>query len=118
MDGVIKERLVMEILPEPATLIARARAMIPVLKSRAPQAEADRKVPVETIRDFQEAGFFDILKPKRWGGFEMEPQVFYEVQMAIAEGCMLVCSTSRRRKRFGARMRQRWCRPPISPSAR
>ncbi len=28
------------------------------------------------------------MKPKRWGGFEMEPQVFFEVQMAVAEGCM------------------------------
>jgi 3-hydroxy-9,10-secoandrosta-1,3,5(10)-triene-9,17-dione monooxygenase len=77
-----------DIVPEPATLIARARAMIPALKARAAQGEADRKIPDETIRDFQEAGFFDILKPKHWGGFEMEPQVFYEVQMAIAEGCM------------------------------
>jgi 3-hydroxy-9,10-secoandrosta-1,3,5(10)-triene-9,17-dione monooxygenase len=77
-----------DIIPEPATLVARARAMIPALKARAAQGEADRKIPDETIREFQEAGFFDILKPKRWGGFEMEPQVFYEVQMAIAEGCM------------------------------
>jgi 3-hydroxy-9,10-secoandrosta-1,3,5(10)-triene-9,17-dione monooxygenase len=88
MVSAVKEHLVRDIIPEPATLIARAKAMIPVLKARAPQGEADRKVPVETIRDFQEAGFFDILKPKRWGGFEMEPQVFYEVQMAVAEGCM------------------------------
>ncbi len=46
------------------------------------------RIPDQTIADFKEAGFFDILKPKRWGGFEMEPNVFYEVQMAIAEGCM------------------------------
>lgn len=77
-----------DIIPEAATLVARARAMIPALKARAAQGEADRKIPDETIREFKEAGFFDILKPKRWGGFEMEPQVFYEVQMAIAEGCM------------------------------
>jgi 3-hydroxy-9,10-secoandrosta-1,3,5(10)-triene-9,17-dione monooxygenase len=74
--------------PDAATLVARAKALIPVLKERAPAAEAQRKLPAETIRDFQEAGFFDILKPKRWGGFEMEPRVFYEVQMAVAQGCM------------------------------
>jgi 3-hydroxy-9,10-secoandrosta-1,3,5(10)-triene-9,17-dione monooxygenase len=74
--------------PTRAELVARARAMIPVLKQRAAAAEAARKVPEETIRDFQEAGFFDILKPKRWGGFEMEPNAFFEVQMAIGEGCM------------------------------
>jgi 3-hydroxy-9,10-secoandrosta-1,3,5(10)-triene-9,17-dione monooxygenase len=77
-----------DIIPEPATLVTRAKAMIPALKARAAQGEADRKIPDQTIADFKEAGFFDILKPKRWGGFEMEPQVFFEVQMAIAEGCM------------------------------
>ena len=77
-----------DIVPDAATLVARAQAMIPVLKERAAAAEAARKLPAETVRDFQEAGFFDILKPKRWGGFEMEPRVFYEVQMAVAQGCM------------------------------
>ena len=76
------------VVPSRAELVARARAMIPTLKARAAAAEVARKVPEETIRDFQEAGFFDILKPKRWGGFEMEPNAFYEVQMAIGEGCM------------------------------
>jgi len=34
------------------------------------------------------AGFFTILQPKRWGGYEMDPQVFFDVQSALAEGCM------------------------------
>ncbi len=84
----VQERHTKDIAPDAATLVSRARAMIPALKARAAAGEAARKVPDETIREFQEAGFFDILKPKRWGGFEMEPRVFYEVQMAIAEGCM------------------------------
>ncbi len=75
-------------IPTPESLVERARAMIPALKERGAKAEADRKIPEETIREFKEAGFFDILKPKRWGGFEMDPRVFYQVQMAIAEGCM------------------------------
>lgn len=88
MANPVKEPITKHIIPEPATLVARVRAMIPTLKARAGQAEAERKVPDETIREMKEAGFFDILKPKRWGGFEMHPNVFYEVQMAIAEGCM------------------------------
>jgi len=88
MVSLARDTAARDITPDRVALVARARAMIPTLKARAAQGEADRKVPDETIRDFQEAGFFDILKPKRWGGFEMEPQVFYEVQMAVAEGCM------------------------------
>jgi 3-hydroxy-9,10-secoandrosta-1,3,5(10)-triene-9,17-dione monooxygenase len=76
------------IIPSPESLIARAREMQPVLRQRAERCEAERNVPAETIAEMQEAGFFRILQPKRWGGYEMDPQVFYDVQMAIAEACM------------------------------
>lgn len=75
-------------VPTPEELVARAKAMIPVLKSRAAKCVAERDVPAETIREFHEAGFFRILQPKRWGGYEMHPNVFFDVQKALAEGCM------------------------------
>lgn len=75
-------------VPQPEELIARARAMIPALKERAKRCTAGRNVPAETIAEMQEAGFFRILQPKRWGGYEMHPNVFFEVQKALAEGCM------------------------------
>lgn len=75
-------------VPSAEELVERARAMIPALKSRARRAIADRKVPAETIAEMQEAGFFRILQPKRWGGFEMNPNVFFDVLKLIAEGCM------------------------------
>jgi 3-hydroxy-9,10-secoandrosta-1,3,5(10)-triene-9,17-dione monooxygenase len=74
--------------PSADELVARARAMIPVLKSRARRCVRDRNVPAETIAEMQEAGFFRILQPKRYGGYEMHPNVFFEVQKALAEGCM------------------------------
>jgi 3-hydroxy-9,10-secoandrosta-1,3,5(10)-triene-9,17-dione monooxygenase len=69
-------------------LVQRARDMIPRLKERAAQCEAERKVPDATVAEMQEAGFFRVLQPKKYGGYEMDPQVFYDVQMALAEGCM------------------------------
>ncbi|QNO29480.1 acyl-CoA dehydrogenase family protein [Sphingopyxis sp. OPL5] len=75
-------------IPDPAELVARARAMIPTLKARARQCVEARDVPVETIAEMQEAGFFRILQPRRWGGYEMHPNVFFDVQKALAEGCM------------------------------
>ena len=74
--------------PTPEALIERARAMIPTLKARARQTTLDGNVPTETVAEMQEAGFFRILQPKRWGGYEMHPNVFFEVQKALAEGCM------------------------------
>jgi 3-hydroxy-9,10-secoandrosta-1,3,5(10)-triene-9,17-dione monooxygenase len=75
-------------IPTESELVASARAMIPVLKSRARQCVANRDVSAETIAEMQVAGFFRILQPKRWGGYEMHPNVFFEVQKALAEGCM------------------------------
>ena len=74
--------------PTAETLVARARAMIPVITGRAAAARRGRRVPAETILDMEAAGFFRILQPARWGGYEMKPQVFYDVLMALAEGDM------------------------------
>jgi len=74
--------------PTAEELVERARAMIPALKSRAKQCIADLKVPDETIAEMQAAGFFRILQPKRWGGYEMNPNVFFDVLKLLAEGCM------------------------------
>ena len=74
--------------PEAIELIERARAMAPRLAERARAAEDASMVPHETVAEMQAAGFFKVLQPKRWGGYEMDPRVFYTVQMALAEGCM------------------------------
>jgi 3-hydroxy-9,10-secoandrosta-1,3,5(10)-triene-9,17-dione monooxygenase len=74
--------------PTAAQLIERARAMIPVLAERAAGAEAQRRLPDETIADMQAAGFFRVLQPRRWGGYEMDMATYFEVQLALAEGDM------------------------------
>jgi 3-hydroxy-9,10-secoandrosta-1,3,5(10)-triene-9,17-dione monooxygenase len=75
-------------IPSRETLVERARAMIPALKARSEAAVAARCVPAETIREMQEAGFFRVLQPQRHGGYEHDPQVFFDIQMTLAEGCM------------------------------
>ncbi len=45
-------------IPSAEELVARARAMIPVLKERAKACTAARNVPAETVADMQAAGFF------------------------------------------------------------
>lgn len=75
-------------VPTPEQLVERARAMIPVLRERAARCVSERDVPAESIAEFRDAGFFRILQPKRWGGYEMSPNVFYDVQKLLAEGCM------------------------------
>lgn len=74
-------------IPTEDEIVARAQAMIPMLRERAEATEQARMVPKETIQAFQEAGFFKILQPKRWGGYEMNPNVLNKVLMELARGC-------------------------------
>lgn len=76
------------VTPLAIELIERARSMAPKLSERARGAEDAGLIHIETIREMQDAGFFKILQSQRWGGYEMDPRVFYSVQMALAEGCM------------------------------
>ncbi|MCP8689987.1 acyl-CoA dehydrogenase family protein [Marinobacterium sedimentorum] len=69
-------------------LIEAAEALVPRLAERAQAAEQAGMVPAETVREMGEAGLFRVLQPKRWGGFELDPRVFYRVQMTLARGCM------------------------------
>tara|TARA_R110000823_G_scaffold130015_14_gene258005 strand:+ start:26949 stop:28175 length:1227 start_codon:yes stop_codon:yes gene_type:complete len=68
-------------------LIDAAKAMGPALRERRAQAREQGRVPDETVADFQRAGFFKILQPEQWGGYAMDPQVFYVVGLEIARHC-------------------------------
>ncbi len=68
-------------------MVARAHAMVPTLRTRALACERLGRVPEETIAEFQEAGFFRMLQPKAFGGYEMSLRTFYRVLQEIASGC-------------------------------
>ena len=108
--------------PSGSEIIARARAMIPKLRERAPQGERERRLPKDTIADMQAAGLFKVLQPKRWGGYELDILTYFETQMALGEGDMSVawvygvvgvhpgssrCSTIGRHRTSGARTTRR-----------
>ena len=92
MSAVFKEpSSAVSAIPSAEELIARAHAMIPMLRERADQVEQDRKVSSATIQAFVDAGFFKVLQPKRWGGWEMNPEVFWKILMELGRGC---CSSA------------------------
>src|SRR3954466_11857643 len=62
-----------------AELVARAKALAPVLKQRARATEDLRHIPPETVEDLTNAGFFRIMSPRRFGGFELGIDVLEEV---------------------------------------
>ncbi|NKB99351.1 MAG: hypothetical protein GKR90_12775 [Pseudomonadales bacterium] len=88
--------------PEPdvtrAVLLERAAAMIPMLRAREASTEELRTLPVETVEAFLDAGFYRILQPKRFGGYEQDLRTFCDVMINISRGCgssgWVLCLTS------------------------
>lgn len=74
--------------PRALALLKAARDLQPVLYERAEQCKSLGRVPDETIADFHKAGFFKILQSEEYGGYEMDPQVFYAVGLELAKACM------------------------------
>ncbi len=69
-----------------AAMVARAKALIPVLCERAPKTEELRRLPPETERDLHDSGLFRILQPKRVGGSELDYVALVDCADALGQG--------------------------------
>jgi 3-hydroxy-9,10-secoandrosta-1,3,5(10)-triene-9,17-dione monooxygenase len=69
-------------------LLESARLLAPRLIERSDRADSERRIPDETIAEMKAAGFFRVLQPNRWGGYELDLQTFYRVLMTLAEADM------------------------------
>ncbi|MEY8199147.1 MAG: acyl-CoA dehydrogenase family protein [Colwellia sp.] len=74
--------------PEAIRLIETAEELVPLFAERARATDLAGKVPEENVKALAQAGLFRVLQPKRWGGYELDPRVFYIIQMTLAQGCM------------------------------
>ncbi|EGJ77091.1 putative acyl-CoA dehydrogenase type 2 [Streptomyces sp. Tu6071] len=71
----------------PALLIERAEAMVPGLVARQQETERRTYYAEDTHRAFQEAGFYRIAVPKRYGGYELGFDTFLQVAMTLSRAC-------------------------------
>ena len=65
-------------------LVRRARAIAPRIAARAETAERNRRVCDATIADVAEAGLFEILVPRRWGGHALPVRSMVEVLKVLS----------------------------------
>lgn len=73
-------------VPTEDEFLARARALVPLLRERAAEIDAAGSVPEDIVQMFREAGFYKMLQPKRWGGYEVSPLTFLKVLMEVGRG--------------------------------
>jgi len=71
-----------------AALVERARALGPMIADHAARHAETRRVAPEVIAAIREAGLFRVLQPRRWGGYELPPQVFADVQFELGRADM------------------------------
>ena len=72
-------------IPSAEELVARARALAPKLRERAVRAERDRNIPQESVDEFIAAGLIHTLQPKRWGGYEHDHEVAFDIAVELGK---------------------------------
>lgn len=73
--------------PSSEELIARAEALVPLLRDNGPKTEELRRLPDTTIAALDEAGLFRMFWPAARGGYEPDAATVARVMTAIASGC-------------------------------
>jgi len=74
--------------PSLETLMARARELSGgYLKEHARRTETERRVSEEATALFREAGFFRLMQPARFGGYEYGFTAFIDIISELGRGC-------------------------------
>jgi len=72
-------------IPTAEDLIGRARKLAPKLRERALKAERDRNIPHESVEEFIDAGLIHTLQPRRWGGYEHDHEVAFDIAVELGK---------------------------------
>lgn len=71
----------------PERLLDRARGLRPLLRASQAECEGGGRVPRRVADALIEGGFFRIVQPRLFGGYEFDIATFYRVIMEISRGC-------------------------------
>lgn len=74
-------------LPSAQTLVQSAIALRPDLAERAAATEGKGRVSSEITTLLKSAGLLNIMKPARFGGYDMPPSVLIDVVYELGRGC-------------------------------
>ncbi len=70
-----------------AALLAKATALVPLLRAKAAETERDRRIPDEILAAIDAAQLFRLRTPKRFGGFEGDLRTYMDVVTELGRGC-------------------------------
>lgn len=70
----------------PEELVARAEALVPMLRAHQDEAEKRGYYSEAVHAEFLRAGFYRITQPRRFGGYEFDLKTYLRTMIAIAGG--------------------------------
>jgi len=70
----------------PATIIERATRLTPAIRAAQDEDDARGCHSPAMDQDFRKAGFYRILQPKLFGGYEFDYPTFYRTMLQVARG--------------------------------
>lgn len=68
-------------------LIQRTETLLPAIAERALQTERDRRIPQETLDEIEAAGLNRVTHPRRWGGYGLDYDAFFEISWRLSSAC-------------------------------
>ena len=71
----------------PVDLKEAVRALLPRVRARAIECERARSVPAETVTELRELGFYRLVQPGAYGGYEQDFAVLADLMMELAGAC-------------------------------
>lgn len=77
---------VTERVPTAGEVIERARALRPLIREEAGEAERRGYYSARLNDEFSKAGFHRLLQPRKFGGYEFDVTSYYKVMIEIATG--------------------------------
>jgi 3-hydroxy-9,10-secoandrosta-1,3,5(10)-triene-9,17-dione monooxygenase len=70
-----------------AQVLDKVSALLPEIEQRAQEAEDLRQIPDDTIASLADIGFFKLMQPEQWGGYQVDPVTFYEAVRRLGSAC-------------------------------
>ena len=68
-------------------LLERVQEVVPLIAARALEAEQQRKPADDVIDALERTGVFRAFVPKRYGGYEIDLDLFVDIGVAVSEAC-------------------------------
>jgi resorcinol 4-hydroxylase (FADH2) len=70
-----------------ADLKSEVRSLLPRIRARAAACERARSVPAETVSELRELGFYKLVQPGVYGGYEQDFAILVDLMMELASAC-------------------------------